>query len=259
MFQQRCPEEEMLIRRNLVALSIVVLAVTALPVWASHREEFHKSVPLEVNGDFSIKNVNGDIKIAGWDRNEVQIDAVKSADSEEKLHEVRIQVFGSGHSVEVKTKYPDQSNNSARIEYTIHLPWGVRVFDAETVNGSVHIDGPRGRIRAETVNGKVEVWNAADAVELKSVNGDVAVALKSAGKEHVMLKTVNGNASIAVPQSTNAHMKADTVNGQIHSDLPVNVNRPKYGPGASVDSNLGSGGATIELETVNGSIYLRKS
>jgi DUF4097 and DUF4098 domain-containing protein YvlB len=251
----------MLIRRNRAALFlfIIALALTAMPAWASHREEFHKSVPLEVNGDFSIKNVNGDIKIAGWDRNEVQIDAEKSADSEEKLHEARIEVFGSGHSVEVKTKYPDHSDNPARVEYTIHLPWGARVLDAATVNGSVHIDGPRGRIKAETVNGKVEVWNAADEVELKSVNGDVSAAFKLAGKERVKLQTVNGNASIAVPQSTNAHMKAETVHGDIRSDLPVNVNRPKYGPGASVDSNLGSGGATIELQTVNGSIYLHKS
>jgi hypothetical protein len=251
----------MLICKNRAALLVPVIAILliALPAWAAQREDFHKNVPLEANGDFSIKNVNGSITISAWDRDEVQIDAVKTADSEQKVHDIRIDVYGSGHSVEVQTKYPDHTNNPGRVEYTIHLPWGARVFEAATVNGSVHIDGPRGRIKANTVNGKVEVWNAADELELNSVNGDVAAAMKSAGHGRVKLNAVNGNVSIALPPSANAHIKASTVHGDIHSDLPVHVERPQYGPGASVDSNLGSGGPTIELEAVNGSIYLRKS
>jgi DUF4097 and DUF4098 domain-containing protein YvlB len=75
----------------------------------------------------------------------------------------------------------------------------------------------------------------------------------------VKLIVVNGSVSIALPSSTNARVKASTVHGDIHSDLPLKVDKPQYGPGASMDSTLGSGGATIELESVNGSIYLHKS
>jgi hypothetical protein len=151
------------------------------------------------------------------------------------------------------------NNDPCTVQYKIHVPWGARIFNAETVNGSVKIDGPRGRIKATTVNGSVEVWNAASELELTTVNGEVKASLQSAGKEQVKLTTVNGGVSVALPVSANVHVKASTVNGDIHSDLPLQVERPRFGPGAHVDSNLGSGGPTVDLNCVNGGIYLHKA
>jgi len=246
--------------RALLFAPIIAIAFTALPAWADVREEFHKTVAMDANGNFSLKNINGGITISAWDKNEIQIDAVKTASSDEKLRAARIDVAGSGHSVDVQTKYPDHTNNNpASVEYTIHLPRGARLFSVETVNGNIHIDGPRGRIKAGTVNGKVEVWNAADELDLNSVNGEVKASLSNPGQKSVKLNVVNGSVSIALPASANARVKASTVHGGIHSDLPLKVDRPQYGPGESMDSTLGAGGATIELESVNGSIYLHKS
>jgi len=251
----------MLTRRKLMLLApALAVAFAVLPAWAEVREEFHKSVPLEANGEFSLKNINGKVTISAWDKNEVQINAVKSASSEQKLREARIEVAGSGHSVDVQTKYPGHTNNNpAKVDYTIYLPRNARIFAAETVNGGIRIDGPRGRIKASTVNGTAEVWNASDELELNSVNGDVKASLSNAGHSRVKLNVVNGTVTLTLPASANARLKASTVHGDIHSDLPVHVEKSKYAPGASVDSTLGSGGAMIELESVNGSIYLHKS
>lgn len=247
-------------KRALLLTPIIAVAFAALPAGAEVREEFHKTAAMEANGNFSLKNVNGGVHISAWDKNEIEIDAVKTASSSEKLREVRIDVAGSGHSVDVKTNYPDHTNNDpATVEYTIHLPRGARLSAVETVNGGIHIDGTQGGIKASTVNGKVEVWNAADALELDSINGEVKASLSSAGKNPVKLNVVNGSVSLSIPTSTNARVKATTVHGDIRSDLPLQVEKSQYAPGANVDSTLGSGGATIELESVNGSIYLHKS
>ncbi len=246
-------------KQALLLAPLLAIAFATLPAAAEVREEFHKTVAMDSNGTLSLKNVNGGVKVTAWERNEIQIDAVKTGRSEEKLREARIEVFGSGHSVYVETKYPEHSNNGASVEYEVHVPRGARLFPVETVNGNVTVDGPQGRIKAATVNGKVEVWNAADELEIDSVNGEVKASVKNAGKNRVKLNVVNGGVAIQVPAGANAHVKAATVNGSIHSDLPIQVEKSKYAPGASVDSNLGSGGATIELESVNGSIYLHKS
>lgn len=248
------------IKRMLLYAPVIAIALATLSAQAEVREEFHKTVAMDANGTFSLKNLNGGITVSAWDKNEVQIDAVKTASSDEKLRAARIDVAGSGHSVDVQTKYPEHTNNNpASVEYTIHLPRGVRLYSVETVNGNIHIDGPSGRIRASTVNGKVEAWNAANELELNSVNGEVKASLRNPGQNSVKMNVVNGSISIALPASTNARVKASTVHGVIHSDLPVQVEKSQYAPGASVDSTLGSGGATIELESVNGSIYLHKS
>lgn len=247
-------------KRALLLALVLAVALAALPAWAESREEFHKTVAMDANGSLTVKDVNGSITISAWDRNEVQIDAVKTASSDEKLREARIEVYGSGHSVNVETKYPDHANNNpAKVEYTIHVPWGARLSDVATVNGSVHIDGPRGRIKAATVNGTVEVWNAADELEAESVNGEVKASLSNAGAKPVKLSVVNGSLAVAMSPAANAHVVAATVHGEIHSDLPLKVEKSQYAPGASVDSTLGSGGSTIELNTVNGSIYLHKN
>jgi DUF4097 and DUF4098 domain-containing protein YvlB len=246
--------------RVLLLAPMLAAVIAALPAGAEVREEFHKSVLIDADGSFSLKNINGDISVSAWERNEVEIDAVKTANSEQKLHEARIEIEGGGHSVKVETKYPEYANdNPAKVVYTIHLPRGARLFDVRTVNGEIHIDGPQGRIKAATVNGSLEVWNAGGELELGSVNGDVKAGLSNAGVHRVKLSTVNGNLAVSLPAASNVRVKASTVHGDIHSDLPLNVEKSKHAPGVTVDSNLGSGGDTLELGTVNGSIYLHKS
>ena len=247
----------MLKRSKSILLALAVVSLLALPALAEEREEIHKTIPMDANGSLTVKDVNGSITITAWDRNEAQIDVVKTAHSQEKLREARIEITGSGHSINVETKLPEHANNSAKVDYDIHVPRGARIFKAETVNGSVKINGPSGRIKAETVNGNVEVWGAADELSAESVNGEVKASVVNGG-HRVKLNTVNGAISIQVPASINAHVKADTTTGKIHSDLPLAIDSSQYGPGGSANANLGSGGETIELETVNGSIYIHR-
>src|SRR5947207_13630358 len=91
-------------------------------------EEFHQTYPLTPTGRVSIANINGDVRISAWDRNEVKVDAVKRAYGPQRLAEVTIDVTNTSDSVLIKTKYPDQNqnfekrnreNNPASVEYTL--------------------------------------------------------------------------------------------------------------------------------------------
>src|SRR5688572_26534930 len=96
-------------------------------------EEFHQSYPLTATGRVSIANINGNVHISAWDRNEVKVDAVKRAYSTERLSEATIDVTNTADSVSIKTKYPERNqtfdsrnwsreNNPASIEYTLTVP-----------------------------------------------------------------------------------------------------------------------------------------
>src|SRR5688572_30169381 len=96
-------------------------------------EEFHQSYPLTATGRVSIANINGNVHISAWDRNEVKVDAVKRAYSPERLSEATIDVTNTADSVSIKTKYPERNqtfdsrnwsreNNPASIEYTLTVP-----------------------------------------------------------------------------------------------------------------------------------------
>src|SRR3970040_2993129 len=48
------------------------------------REEFQQTYPLSANGRLSLENLNGGVRIAVWDRHEVQVNAVKRAYKSER-------------------------------------------------------------------------------------------------------------------------------------------------------------------------------
>src|SRR5271169_4347719 len=107
-------------------LLALLLAVSA---HAQVSQEFHRTVSLAANGRVSLSNVNGDVEITGWNRNEVQIDAVKSARDQQRLDEIQIEVNGSGSSVEIETKYARHfmNNNPGAVHYTLHVPQNARI------------------------------------------------------------------------------------------------------------------------------------
>src|SRR3712207_1721642 len=71
-------------------------------------EEFHQSYPLAAGGRVSLSNINGGVRIRGWDRDEVRVDAVKRAATQELLREAQIRVDAAPGSVRIQTDYPDR-------------------------------------------------------------------------------------------------------------------------------------------------------
>ena len=68
-------------------------------------ERFEQTYPLNANGRVSVSNVNGSITIETWERNEVKLEAVKTADSKERLAEVEIKIDAKADSFSVETDY----------------------------------------------------------------------------------------------------------------------------------------------------------
>src|SRR5205807_703567 len=66
---------------------------------------------------------------------------------------------------------------------------------------------------------------------------------------------VQADFTVTVPKGV--EFDGQTVNGDIDSDFPMTVSG-KFGP-RRVRATIGSGGRTLELKTVNGSIRLRKN
>jgi len=56
------------------------------------REEFRQTSPLDKQGKIRLDNLNGDVRIVTWDREEIKVEAIKRAKKQEYLDEVRIEV-----------------------------------------------------------------------------------------------------------------------------------------------------------------------
>jgi DUF4097 and DUF4098 domain-containing protein YvlB len=241
------------------AVSLGALMVSAFSISATAQvtEDFHRTVPLSSNGRVSLENINGNVTITGWDRNEVQIDAVKKARDQQKLDEARIEVNAGSDSVQIKTKYPEyhNNNNPATVTYELHVPRNSRLDHIDLVNGSLQVSQVSGEIDAELVNGKTDIRDLSGRLNISAVNGAIVASFLTLDNvKDIRLKSVNGSINLGLPSSPNADVSVSTVNGGITTDFPLQV-QGKF-MGHHLDGKLGSGGTRVEISNVNGSVRI---
>jgi hypothetical protein len=148
-----------------------------------------------------------------------------------------------------------RTSTDMSVAFDVAVPAGVRL-DASTVNGSVTANAPGAGLRASTVNGSVTVSGGAP-LSAQSVNGNVTVTLdRLAAADSVSAQTVNGNVTVNVPADFQGAVELSNVNGNLGSDLPIvttgSIERH------NLRGRIGDAPRSLRLETVNGSVHVRK-
>ena len=223
-------------------------------------EPFSQTYPLSQTGRVHIENINGDVHVNVWDQASVKVDAVKRAYSQKRLSEVTIDVQSAPDMLKIKTRYPEdrtydgrnREDSFASVEYTLTLPRSAQLDGADLVNGSLNIEGVQGDVRANLVNGTVRASGLGGDVKLSTVNGSIEANVAALGSaKGVQLNSVNGAIVLIVPAGASADIKASTVHGKITNDLGLKVEDGDF-VGHSMNGQVGSGGARIRLNNVNG-------
>jgi hypothetical protein len=253
------PTEEANMSRWFAAAGVsCALALSGCALPPSEREEFEKTLPLRREGTFKLSNVNGSVAVESWEREEVEIRAIKTGSL---VRDSLIEVTGGGDRVQVRTRLPHWFLSWGRgdtiVEYRVRVPDEVEL-ELETVNGGVRVEDAAGRIDASTVNGAVVVRQSMGEVDAQTVNGFVDVACARVGRTGAyQLSAVNGWVALQVPEDVNGSFEGSTVNGWIRTDLPLSVSGALIG--RNLSGRLGEGGPSFHLSTVNGSVAVRKS
>ncbi len=223
------------------------------------RDEFHQTYPLAANGRISLANINGNVQIAAWDRNEVKVDAIKHASTAEKLQEAKIVVDSKPDALAIKTEYPRDRhnyNNPANVDYTLTVPRNASLHKIDLINGDLTIDGTTNEIHANSVNGQVNARGLMGHLDLSTVNGKVSASFTQVGGNAVRLHSVNGPLEIVLPSDVQAEVEASTLNGQISNEYGLPINHGRF-IGHDLRGKLSGGGTVISLKNVNGSITIR--
>src|SRR5215813_2296198 len=124
-----------------VLRTTALAAFTIAAVWAAPSQaiskDFKQSYPLAPGGTFELQNVNGTVEVEGWDRDTVEVRAVKTAKHRESdLERVSIEVDAKPNAISVSTRYPQDEGVEVSVEYTIHVPHNAHLERLGTVNGS---------------------------------------------------------------------------------------------------------------------------
>jgi Toastrack DUF4097 len=263
-----------LLKTNYVLVMMIALVLAAgVPfLFSAEVKEFKRNIAVSPDTVVSVQNVNGNITVESWDKNEVNIYAKIQASSQADLDRIVIQVNQTDNHIAIITKYGDENYDNfwsfiksltknlghfgrSNVDFYIKAPAKTNFKKLESVNGNVVAKKIYGVVFAETVNGSIELTDIYSMVNAETVNGSITVSLSSLG-DSVDCQTVNGAIKLYLPETINAQLSAETVNGAIKSDFPVTISGKIAHK--SVDGTIGKGGTTITLETVNGSISVLK-
>jgi DUF4097 and DUF4098 domain-containing protein YvlB len=204
----------------------------------------------------SLENVNGDVVIEAWNRDEVRVHAVKRAGSPELLAELEVKIDATSDHVDIDTHYPStmRSGHGSSVEYMLTVPSTARLDSIDLVNGDLRMTGVEGGVEADSVNGTIRSEGVAGDVDLATVNGAIELdASTIGGGDELTLDSVNGSIEVILPASADASLDAETVNGSIDNDLGIEVRKGEY-VGSSMHGTLASGAGRLSIETVNGPI-----
>ncbi len=247
-----------MLRKNLFvfALFAFVVSLTVLPASAAISQEFDKIYSLQPGGTFELQNVNGPVEVRGWDRDAVEVRAVKTAKHHEAdLDRVTIEVSAQSDYVSVATHYPQDEGVEVAVEYLVRVPRGAHVEHIGTINGTLSVVGVDSVDDLHTVNGNIEVYDGGGNVHAHTTNGNIHLELAHfAGASGASAETTNGSLLIALPANAEANIETRCLNGNFLSELPVAMQsslKPR-----EMHGKIGKGGAPITLRTINGGIRI---
>jgi DUF4097 and DUF4098 domain-containing protein YvlB len=252
----------MIQRLTMVVASIALAAALAAPAAVAKKsdpfkEESHQTFDAGKKGTLTLSNINGDVTITGYDGNTIEVDAVKYANSQERLDQIEIKSSMKNEHVVIEVDFEDHDDwdhdGHASVEFKIRVPSGTRIDEVELVNGDLDLDGIAGEVDASSVNGDVTARTLSGAVQLSAVNGDVELAVTGA-VDTIRLHSVNGTVELVVPRNASARVSASTVHGSIRGTGSIEAEKGIVG--SSLTSVLGKGEGKISLDTVNGDIHI---
>lgn len=258
----------------LAALSALASAAEPLVIHPAQAEKMveTRSLPLASGSQLKVSNVNGDLLVQGWDKEEVSFTGEFKPSS--KGEQVKVTLNPVAKGLEIRCEYPKHqgggSYRGAEVRLDLKVPRRI-LAKLEVVNGDIRLADLQGFASLRSVNGGIQAKNLQEGVEVESVNGNLSLegikgrleaqtvngSIQAKGLESLsgglQIKTVNGRVSLTL-SGLQGQLSATSMNGQItfktQGATEVEVKR------SSVSAKLGGGGPEFRVKSLNGGITL---
>jgi hypothetical protein len=222
------------------------------------KTEFRQTYALNPNGRVVVQNLYGDVQIMAWERDEVQVLAVKKSSDPRRIDDAHIVVDSSCNLVSIRTQYAGaDAEHPASVDYRIMVPRTANLENVKLINGGLSISGVAGPVKASSVNGSIHAERLEGQADLSTVNGRLEAGFERVSRANpINLSSVNGPIKLSIPSSSGAVLDARNLSGGIESEF----GRPWRGnDGHRLKALVNHGGAQIHLHNVNGGISIRSS
>ena len=229
---------------DLRALSIALVLPLTLQACSGSfdervHEDVHRTVAAGATATVRIDNVAGAVRIEGWNKPVVDVQATKYGYDERELRSIAIDVGRQDDEIAVVTRYA----------------------------GGVHGGGVRYRISVPS-EASLHVGNIAGTVDVAGVSGDLAIETQAgkitadagmvSGNRSIDLRATTGAITLTIAPGSSARVTAQSTVGDFSSAIPGITQERRNIVGSGGGGPIGSGSARISLTTTTGAIALRE-
>jgi DUF4097 and DUF4098 domain-containing protein YvlB len=246
-------------KRKSLIVALAAMMASLMPGVFALAQDFHKTYAIPSGGHISIKNISGDIRVAGYNIGSIEVVATKVGRDRDL---VQVEDLSTGDRIDVRVKYPRSCNCDASVNFDVRVPAGVDYsFDRlDSVSGNVEVNGVRGRLHVESVSGNVTVAAVTGIVSASSVSGNVEAQIAGLeGTGEMKFTSVSGNVYVKAPANPNADIEMSSVSGSLDTDFPIEIQAAGHGPGHSARGRVGTGANKLGISSVSGKVSLTRS
>ena len=124
------------------------------------------------------------------------------------------------------------TENTYEFNYVLYVPKKAK-FRVSSINGDLKAEVIEGDFIADLINGNIDIKKYDGDMDLKTINGEIDLAIK------------------------NSRLIAETIHGNIYADEKLKLKVTDRHVGQKVEGSFDSAAHRLELNTINGNMYLR--
>jgi hypothetical protein len=226
--------------------------------------EFHDVVPFSPGGTLFLENVNGNIDIRGWKKDEVEVYAEKKLRLPERAEfhiyprrqiEPRIDFDKFENFLKIRTMNISKENQESIVDYYIDVPQSINLRDIVAQRGDIFVSDLYGDVYADLMSGNIVIENFSGSLTASVAYGSVRASLYDLREEDEIIITVReGDVIVSLEENMQAYLEAMAPNGEVFSDFELEETSE---PGKFM-LELGENRAFLSLTALNGDVKIER-
>jgi DUF4097 and DUF4098 domain-containing protein YvlB len=240
-----------------------------LLAWPALAGAFQKTIPVTGKADITVGTKSGDVKIVGWKKNQVKVEADDDIDKS---------ILVDGDTIRIGANEDGKITRHISADMIVHVPAGSSLnviaisgdlsvqnasgrFKLKTISGDVSVRACSGHLSVNSTSGDIKLENLNDDLSFVGVSGDVVgskikgrllegktvsgdITLKNIEASQLRLKTVSGEVTVGAKFAADGSVKIKTLSGGIDLLLP-----PDAGFDVSARSRSGSVRSEFDMKS----------
>ena len=227
-------------------------------------DDFHENVPFSPGSTLSLENVNGNVEIHGWEREELEVYAEKMVQLPDRtrFYFYPKRDIGPGivfdkfeNFVKIKTKSISEEAEAGFVDYYIDLPRSVNLKDIVVRKGNIIINRVYGDAYVDLTEGDIVVDNYSGSLTASVVSGTVDASLFDLRDEdEIVITSREGDIVLSLQADAAARIEAVFPNGEIRTEFELQIPAEEK----KIDARLGENGPHIALTALRGDVTIKK-